>query len=73
MYKYDSLAYLLSLGLNVHEFELINSYEKMQDYAECNPAFSMRFDSRIVQHNLPFYFYDNLHTNKSCILANNIK
>ena len=57
--KYENLNKIKSLGINVHEYKLIDNLNDLLEYSKVNNKFSIRFDSRDVQHGLPFYTYDN--------------
>jgi hypothetical protein len=58
-FKEQSLLTLMSLGLNIHNYSVLSTYEELLEYQRANPNFSIRFDSDTPSSGLPFYTYDS--------------
>ncbi len=56
--KFDSLNRLREAGINVHSYQSLSTLEKLKNYAQENPQFSIRFDRDKDYHSLPFYTYE---------------
>lgn len=56
--KYQNLNRLYQSGINVHEFQSLETVEELMEYETNNAMFSIRFDRNKDYHQLPFYKYD---------------
>ena len=62
--KKNNLDKIVQMNLNVHEYKLIDSIDKLLEYSNLNNKFSIRFDSIDGRHGLPFYTYDSNRDSK---------